>query len=247
MLYVAKADAYNSNIHVNIINNAGSSFNEESESYNKGPIAISAANVNEQIYKITGKENTKQLFTLVKAKIDVNKSGFTIPMPRTEHGEYKFTYTKNKKDRGTEDAVVLTRETDGAKVVNGIHKAIAYTGIVAGAAAMATAVVMGCMAAVSAATGTAAASAVVALGGAAVTAGIAAGSAALACIPFVGWAVLAAAVIAASVFLLCKVFAGEDQEFEFFAIKGPEKHPLVLPLWGEHTGYKNVNDKKKGS
>ena len=232
MLYVAKADAYNSNIHVNIINNAGSSFNEESESYNKGPIAISAANVNEQIYKITGRENTNQLFTLVKAKIDVNKSGFTIPMPRTAHGEYKFTYTKNKKDRGTEDAVVLTRETDGAKIANGIHKAIAYTGIVAGAAVAATAVVMGCMAAAGTTVGLAAGTtaALTAVGGAAVTTGIAAGSAALACIPFVGWAVLAAAVIAASVFLLCKVMAGEDQEFEFFAIKGPDKHPLVLPL-----------------
>ena len=97
-----------------------------------------------------------------------------------------------------------------------MHKAIAYTGIVGGVAAMATMVIMGCIAAGSAAV--------------TATAVAATAAAALAAIPFVGWAILAAAVVAASIALLCKVTAGENKDFEFWAMRGPESQRLILPL-----------------
>lgn len=97
-----------------------------------------------------------------------------------------------------------------------MKNAIAYTGIVGGVAAMATMVVMGCIAAGSAA--------------AATTAVAATAAAAMAAIPFVGWAILAAAVVAASIALLCKVTAGENKDFEFWAMRGPDDRRLILPL-----------------
>lgn len=95
-----------------------------------------------------------------------------------------------------------------------MRKAIAYTGIVGGIAAMATMVVMGCIAG----------------GSAAIGATVATLAAASAAIPFVGWAILAAAVVAASIALLCKVTAGENKDFEFWAMRGPESQRLILPL-----------------
>lgn len=97
-----------------------------------------------------------------------------------------------------------------------MKNAIAYTGIVGGIAAVAACVVMGCIAAFGASAG--------------VIAGVATLAAASAAIPFVGWAVLAAAVVAASIYLLVKVFTGEDQEFEFYVVKGPSNQRLLIPL-----------------
>lgn len=99
--------------------------------------------------------------------------------------------------------------------------------IAAGAAGIGVAIGFAISAALSAAAATTAAATAAAT--VATTAAIASATA-LAAVPFVGWAILAAAVIAASVYLLCKLTAGEDQEFEFFTIKGDEKHPLIIPL-----------------
>lgn len=111
---------------------------------------------------------------------------------------------------------MLTRQSGGHAWKNQLKNAVAYTGIVGGIAAVATMVVLGCVAAYGAA-GTAIATA----------ATLAAASAA---IPFVGWAILAAAVVAASIYMLVKLTAGEDQNFEFFVMRGPENYPLVIPM-----------------
>ena len=113
---------------------------------------------------------------------------------------------------------------------------------------MATVIVMGCIAAANAASGAIAGLATIAAANAAAGAaiGLATIAAAGAAIPFVGWAVLAAAVIAASIWLLCKVTVGVDQEFEFFAMRGPAKQPLVIPLWGSHRGPMNATGELNG-
>jgi hypothetical protein len=90
MLYVTKADAYNSNVTLNVIDNSSSAFNEESEEFERGPVVTNQSQVNGKIRDIVGNEDTKQLFTLIKATVDVNGSGLTLPVPKMTKGKYKF-------------------------------------------------------------------------------------------------------------------------------------------------------------
>lgn len=221
-LYVTKSAAGNSNVQINTISATPESYDENSNTFKKGKTVTTEGQAREVIEKVVGKNTCKQMFTLVKCELDTNDGGFTIPVPRMAKGDYKLSWTKGKKYKGTDRAVVLMRDSGGLAWVNSMHKAIAYTGIVGGVAAMATMVVMGCIAAGSAAV--------------TATAVAATAAAALAAIPFVGWAILAAAVVAASIALLCKVTAGENKDFEFWAMRGPESQRLILPLWGTHLG-----------
>lgn len=224
MLYVTKADSTDASVCLNVIDQGIESFSAESETYDKGVTITNVSEANNKIWDIVGKDHTTQLFTLVKASLDSDKGGFIIPVPRMQYGTYDYSCTKNKKNKGTSSAVVLTRDADGLQWANKLKDVIAYTGIVGGIGAIAALVVMGCIAAYAAA---------------------GAAAAALAAIPFVGWAILAAAAIAASIYLLCKVTAGVDKEFEFYAMKGPNDRPLVIPLWGSHAGRCNNKGKVK--
>lgn len=228
MLSVTKADACNSNVHVG--STSLDEYIEDKETFTQGPVLTNKSQINAAISKVVGEDTCKQLFTLIDAKITVDKSGLTIPIPRMDKGYYQYQIDggKTKKNKGTERAIVVTRESGGgwSRASNVIHKFIAYSGIVGGIAAVAGCVVAGCIAAGSAAA-------------AATTAIAATASAALACIPFVGWAILAAAVLAASIVLLTKVTAGKDQQFQFYTIRGSKQTPLIIPLWGAHLSCKS--------
>lgn len=56
---------------------------------------------------------TKQLFTIVKAKLDTDDGGFTLPVPRMKNGVYEMNWTPNKKNKGTSSSVVLKRDSGG--------------------------------------------------------------------------------------------------------------------------------------
>ena len=78
-----------------------------------GPVVTNKSQAEEKIFDMTGRDTTKQLFSLVKASITVDGSGLTIPLPRMPYGKYDYMYTKSKKDSGTKNAIVLTRGSSG--------------------------------------------------------------------------------------------------------------------------------------
>ena len=172
------------------------SYDPEKEKFNKGPVYTDSVSINKVLKDATerqlsnGSRETKQLFTFVKGRVDVDKSGLTIPMPKMKYGRYKPYWVENKKNRGTSSAVVLTRESSGDGVENLVKNAVAYTGIAAGVAGVATMVVLGVAAGVAAAGGTIGAGiagtvSTVSFGASAIG-GVLAGTAATAAIPFVG-------------------------------------------------------------
>lgn len=111
-LYITKTDGCNSNVQINVASISEEAIKEDG-SYHTGATVCSVSGANEQIFKATGGpgENTKQLFTLVAAKLDVNNCGYTLPIPKVPHS--KLSWLQNKKNKGTKEAIVLTRSSKG--------------------------------------------------------------------------------------------------------------------------------------
>jgi hypothetical protein len=96
-IYVSKSNACNSNIHVAAVNSSAESYNVEKGKFKKGSIYTNSTAVKKAINDITdrslgnGSVETKQLFTLVKGRVDCNKSGLTIPIPKIIPDGYDTT------------------------------------------------------------------------------------------------------------------------------------------------------------
>lgn len=95
-MYVTKSDACNNNVQINTISASPACYDEKSDSFKKGPTLTNMSQIKDCIKKATereiqGKSETKQLFTLVKCKLDTDDGGFTVPMPRMKKGSYKMT------------------------------------------------------------------------------------------------------------------------------------------------------------
>lgn len=89
-MYVTKSDACNPNVQVSVVTPTPESY--DGNSFRRGATMTNYSQVCYEVEKMTGdSKETKQLFSLVRAELDVNKCGFIIPVPRMPMGiDYKL-------------------------------------------------------------------------------------------------------------------------------------------------------------
>lgn len=113
-LYVTKSGGSNSNVKVRAVVPDYESYDESCDAFREGTVKSNSSQVNEEVEKITGGDDeTKQLFTIIRAEIKTNGNGLTIPLPRPVLGERDLKWVENKKNRGTNHAIVLCRASNG--------------------------------------------------------------------------------------------------------------------------------------
>lgn len=90
-LYVTKSDACNPNIQLSVVSATPGSFDEKNEKFKRGSTLTNKSQVSSKIRElIDDNGRTKQLFSLVRAELDTNAGGFTLPMP-TMHGAHRLS------------------------------------------------------------------------------------------------------------------------------------------------------------